>query len=46
MGIGNRKTSKDVPLLRDLIMDTLPLIDEEEEEKALAPGFELGTFRL
>ena len=37
--------SKDAPLLRDLIMDTLSLI--EENKKALAPGgFELVTSRL
>ena len=47
--MGNRKNSKDAPLLRDLIKDTLLLIeeDEDEEKKALAPGgFELGTSRL
>ena len=44
-----RKKRKDAPLLRDLIKDTLPSIeeDEEEEKKNLAPGeFELGTSRL
>ena len=29
--IGNRKNSKDAPLLRDLIKDTLPLIEEEKK---------------
>ena len=44
--MGNRKNRKDEPLLRDLIKDILPLI-EEEEKKTLAPGgFELGTSRL
>ena len=43
--IGHRKNSKDALLLKDLIKDTLMLI--EEEKKALAPGgFELGAFRL
>ena len=36
------KNSKDATLLRDLIKDSLPLIDEEK--KALAHcGFDLGT---
>ena len=40
------KNSKDALLLRDLIKETLPLI-EEGEKKALAPGgFELATSRL
>ena len=44
--IGNRKISKDTPLLRDLIKDTLPLI-EKAEKKALVPGgFELVTSRF
>ena len=46
--MGTRKNSKDSTLLRDLIKDTLPLIekDEEEENKALAQGgFELVTSR-
>ena len=41
--LGNRKNIKDGPLLRALIKDTLPLI-EEEDQKAVAPGgFELWT---
>ena len=40
-----RKNSKDAPLLRDLIKDTLLLM--EEMKKALAPGgFELRTSKL
>ena len=31
--IGNRKNSKDAPLLKDLIKDTLPSIEEDEEEE-------------
>ena len=41
---GNRKNKKYAPLLSDLTMDTLLLI---EEKKARLPGgFELGTSRL
>ena len=45
--IGNRKNSKKAPLLRDLIKDTVPLIEKEDEKKkALVPGgFILGTSR-
>ena len=47
--VGNQKNSKDALLLRGLIKDALPLIEEDEEEEkiALAPGgFELVTSRL
>ena len=41
------KNSKDAPLLRNLIKDTLPLMEEEEVKITLAPGgFELGISRL
>ena len=44
--MGNRKNCNDAPLLRDLIIDALQLIEEEEKKKALVPsGFELGTSR-
>ena len=44
--VGNRKNNKDAPHLRDLVNDTLLLV-EEGEKKALVPrGFELGTSRL
>ena len=46
--IGNSKNSKDAPLLRDLIKDTLSLIGEGKEDKKVPGpgGFELGTSRL
>ena len=40
------KNSKDAPLLRDLIKDTLPLIEDEEKKALATDGFELGTSRL